>query len=187
MLNLLQTPGAAPVRLLLLAALLLATATDLHRRRIPNLLTLPTALAAVVLHGAYGGLAAAGASLLSLLGWFGLGFFYYRTLAGKEIGAGDIKLVMALAAGLGFLPAAYVTCLSLALLLLWLFLRWFVQGTARANFTGLLRWIYVSALPGVEKVHFRPVGMVDQTPHAPFLLLSAVLCDYLYHAGHLGR
>jgi hypothetical protein len=31
------------------------------------------------------------------------------------------------------------------------------------------------------------VGMVDQTPHAPFLLLSAVLCDYLYHAGHLGR
>jgi Flp pilus assembly protein protease CpaA len=186
MLNLLHTPGSAPVRTLLLAALLLATATDLHRRRIPNLVTLSTALTAVVLHGIYGGVFAAGASLLSLLGWFGLGFFYYRTLAGKEIGAGDIKLVMATAACIGFLPAAYMTCLSLGLLLLWLFLRWVVQGTARANFGGLIRWIYVSAMPGVEKVHFRPVGMVDRTPHAPFMLLSALLCYYLYKSGSLG-
>lgn len=183
MLNLIHTPGWTPVRWLLLATLLIATATDLHRRRIPNLLTLLTALAAVVLHGIYGGLADAGASLLSLLGWFGLGFCYYRTLAGKEIGAGDIKLVMATAACIGFFPAAYVTCVSLGLLILWLFLRWIVQGTARANFTGLFRWIYVSAMPGVEKVHFRPVGMVDRTPHAPFMLISALLCYLLTTTG----
>ena len=185
--NLMHTPGGAQARSLLLAALLIATATDLHRRRIPNLLTLLTALVAVVLHGIYGGLGDAGASLLSLLGWFGLGFGYYRTVAGKEIGAGDIKLVMATAACIGFFPAAYVTCVSLALLILWLFLRWIVQGTARANFTGLFRWIYVSAMPGVDKVHFRPVGMVDRTPHAPFMLLSALLCYQLYQAGYLGR
>lgn len=186
MLNLLHAPGSAPIRTLLLAALLLATATDLHRRRIPNLITMPTALLAVVLHGVYGGFFAAAASLLSLLGWFGLGFFYYRTLAGKEIGAGDIKLVMATAACLGFLPAAYLICLSLALLLVWLFLRWVVQGTARINFGGLIRWLYISAMPGVEKAHFRPVGMVDRTPHAPFMLLSALLCSYLYQSGYLG-
>jgi Flp pilus assembly protein protease CpaA len=181
MLNLLDAPAAAAVRLLLAAALLIATATDLHRRRIPNLLTLPTTLLAIVLHGVYGGPAAAAASLLAMLGWFGLGFLYYRTLAGQEIGAGDIKLVMAISACIGFVPAAYVTLLSLTLLLAWLFLRWLVQGTARTNFAGLFRWLYVTAMPGTQKAHFRPVGMVDKTPHAPFLLLSALLGYLLIH------
>ena len=88
---------------------------------------------------------------------------------------------MAIAACIGFVPAAYLTLISLTLLLAWLFLRWLVQGTARENFAGLFRWLYVTAMPGTQKAHFRPVGMVDKTPHAPFLLLSALLGYLLIH------
>jgi prepilin peptidase CpaA len=183
MFNLLHAAGFPFARVLLLVALSLATVTDLRRRRIPNLLTMPTALVAIVAHGVAGGLAEMAASLLAFIAWFVLGFLYYRTIAGKEIGAGDIKMVMATAACIGFMPAAYVTFVSLVLLLLWLFLRWFVQGTWRTNFSGLFTWLYVTATPNGERQHFKPVGMVDRTPHAPFMLLGALICYYLHRHG----
>jgi Flp pilus assembly protein protease CpaA len=185
--NLLHAQGFAAIRILLLIVLVIATITDLHRRRIPNLLTVPAALIAIILHGIYGGIGAAGASAVAFFGWFGLGFFFYRTVAGREIGAGDIKLVMATGACIGFFPAAYVTFASLVLLLLWLFGRWVVAGTARENFAGLFRFMQVTATPGVEKEHFRPVGMEDRTPHAPFMLLGALLCYALWTGGLLLR
>ncbi len=183
--NLLHSEGFAFIRMLLLTALVLASITDLHRRRIPNWLTFSTALAAIIAHGVYGGLFAAGASLLAFLAWFALGFLYYRTLAGKEIGAGDIKMIMAIGACLGFLPAAHVTFVSLVLLILWLFVRWVVTGTARENFSRFFKFLWVTATPNTEKIHFQPVGMVDRTPHAPFMLLSALLCYYLRQKGIL--
>lgn len=186
MTNLLDAPGAATVRVIFLVALAAATVTDLRQRRIPNLLTLPLALVAMVTHGIYGGIGAALASLLAFLSWFALGYIYYRSIAGREIGAGDIKLIMAMASCLGFMPAAYITFVSLVLLILWLFLRWLVQGTARANFAGLRAWLYSTATPGTERIHFRPVGMVDRTPHAPFMLLSALICYFWWHFLHLG-
>lgn len=185
MLNLLHSSGFTVIRVLLLIALLIATATDLHRRRIPNLVTLPLALAAIIVHGVYGGFFGALASLLSFFAWFGLGFLFYKTVAGKEIGAGDIKMVMGTAACIGFMPAGYVTFISLVLLILWLFLRWLWQGTARVNFARLFAWLYVTATPDSEKLHFRPVGMDDRTPHAPFMLLSAIICYFLYQKGFI--
>jgi Flp pilus assembly protein protease CpaA len=186
-LELLSAPGFNTIRFLLLAVLILASVTDLHRRRIPNLFTFPTALLAFIVHAASGGLAVLVASVLAFLAWFALGFLFYRTLAGREIGAGDIKLVMATSACIGFIPAAYVTFVSLLLVVLWLFVRWIAQGTAGANFSGLYAWLRALATPGLQRIHFRPVGMVDRTPHAPFMLLGAVICYTLYRNGILIR
>lgn len=183
MFSLLHAPGFALVKMLLLLALALAAASDLRTRRIPNLLTVPLALVFIIAHGVCGGPGYAVASLLAWLAWFCLGYLFYRTLAGREIGAGDIKLVMATAAGIGFMPAAYVTFVSLTLLVAWLFVRWIAQGTARANFSGLYAWLHATAIPNAEKAHFRPVGMVDQTPFAPFLLLGTLLCYWLQLRG----
>jgi len=182
---LVTSPAQTPIRYLLLVALILATVVDLKRRRIPNLITFPTALFAFVLHGVYGGAAAVASSLLAFLMWFLFGFLFYRTVAGKEIGAGDIKLVMAISACVGFLPAAYMTFISLVLAIAFLFVRWVLQGTAPANFSLLYRWAAATATSGTEKAHFRPVGMEDKTPHAPFLLAAALLSYWLYQRGLL--
>ncbi len=184
-LQLLTAPGAAAIRVLLLSILVIATITDLRRRRIPNLLTFPAALLAFGVHAGYGGWRLGVASVLAYLLFFALGFLYYRTVAGKEIGAGDIKLLMTTSACIGFLPAAYVMFCSLVLVLLWLVLRWLVQGTARENFAQLYAWLGATVTPGAAKRHFRPVGMVDRTPHAPFMLAAALLCFYLERKGVL--
>jgi len=183
--NLLAAPGFAVIRILLLIVLVIAAASDLHRRRIPNFLTFPTALAALIVHAVYGGVAALGASFLAFLAWFALGFLFYRTAAGKEIGGGDIKLIMAMSACIGFMPTAYIAFISLSLVLLWLLVRWIAQGTIRANLSGLYAWLGATATPGLEKAHFRPVGMVDRTPLGPFMLAAALLCFYLHTKGLL--
>jgi prepilin peptidase CpaA len=77
---------------------LVACATDLRARRIPNVLTLGAALAALVwhtaVHGSAGTLAAAGGWALGLALF--LPFFALRGL-----GAGDVKLLAAVGAWLG--------------------------------------------------------------------------------------
>jgi Flp pilus assembly protein protease CpaA len=181
--ELVSAPAFSAVRFLLLASLVLATVTDLRRRKILNIVTFPTALVAFIMHGAYGGFSSLIGSVLAYLSWFVLGFLFYRTVAGKQVGAGDIKMLMAMSACIGFMPAACVVFLSMSMLILWLFIRWVVQGTARANFAGLGRWLGTTLTPGTEKGHFVPVGMVDRTPQAPFMLASALLCYYLNRKG----
>ncbi len=178
-----RAAGAPAAAIVLLGMLLIATATDLHRQRIPNLLTLPAALVAFVVHGVYGGLPGLLSSLLAFLIWFILGFLFYRMAAGKQIGGGDIKMVMATSACIGCLPAARVTFVSLLLVVLWLFVRWTAQRTLGANLSGLRSWLATTLTPGIEKTHFRPVGMVDRTPHAPFMLAASLLLIYLHSRG----
>ena len=176
-------PAASAAAVVLLTMLVVATVTDLRRRRIPNIVTLPAALAAFIVHAAYGGVWGLACSLLAFLGWFVLGFLFYRMAAGRQIGGGDIKMVMATAACIGAMPAARLTFVSLVLVLLWLFLRWTAQRTLGANLVGLRAWLAATLTPGVEKVHFRPVGMVDRTPHAPFMLAAALLVYCLHRNG----
>jgi prepilin peptidase CpaA len=75
-----------------------ACATDLHSRRIPNLLTFGAALLAIVFHGAIGGL---DGLTIAALGWVvGVALFLPFFLLGG-MGGGDVKLLAALGAWLG--------------------------------------------------------------------------------------
>jgi prepilin peptidase CpaA len=83
---------------LVLGACAIAVATDIRARRIPNALTATLALAALALH-AMQGVAAFGAALATLVIVLVLGSFAF---ACKWLGGGDVKLLAAGAAALGF-------------------------------------------------------------------------------------
>jgi prepilin peptidase CpaA len=77
---------------------LVACVTDLRSRRIPNVLTFGSALAALVFHTMSAG---AGGLLTALGGWaLGVAFFFLPFALGG-MGGGDVKLVAALGAWLG--------------------------------------------------------------------------------------
>jgi prepilin peptidase CpaA len=72
---------------------------DVRTRRIPNWLTLPSLLAALVLHGLSGGVH--GMYLALLASVLAGGVFLVFFLAGG-MGGGDVKLIAAVAAAIGF-------------------------------------------------------------------------------------
>lgn len=72
--------------------------TDLRTRRIPNVLTFGSALAALVFHTATGGVSALGTSAG---GWLTGVAIFYIPFALRGLGAGDVKLLAALGAWLG--------------------------------------------------------------------------------------
>lgn len=91
--------------LAILGIALLACVTDIRSRRIPNVLTFGAAIAALVYHTAFGGLA--GLQSASL-GWLAgaAAFMPFFLLGG--MGAGDVKLLAALGAWLGPVGALWV-------------------------------------------------------------------------------
>jgi prepilin peptidase CpaA len=93
-----------------IALAIVAAVWDLKSRRIPNFLTFGSALVAIVVHGYYGGLPAAG---WSLIGWLiGVAFFLpFFALGG--MGAGDVKLLAAIGAWLGPGATVWVALFSL--------------------------------------------------------------------------
>jgi prepilin peptidase CpaA len=83
---------------LVLGACAIAVATDLRSRRIPNVLTAALAVAALGLH-ATSGLAGFGVALATLVGVLFLGLVAFSF---GWLGGGDVKLLAAGAAALGF-------------------------------------------------------------------------------------
>lgn len=83
---------------ILLVAVLVSAVTDLRNRRIPNLVTYPTVILALLIYGLYAGLH----GLLFSLKGLGLGFglLLIPYLLGG-MGAGDVKLMAAVGAVLG--------------------------------------------------------------------------------------
>lgn len=181
--NLLDVRGGKAALGVMLVVLCIAAVTDLQRRRIPNLLTLPAALLGIALHlsmdGGWGGLSA----LVGYLVWFLGGYLFYRWIGG--IGAGDIKLLMSCAAFIGTLPALYLAFGSFLLQTLWLFGRWIFSGTAIENFRRLGYWLYSCVIPGVRMVQFHAVGTPDRSPHGPFILAGAVGTALLWWGGYV--
>lgn len=95
---------------ILVVTLITSSITDILQRRIPNLVTLPTVLVAVLTYSLIGGL---NGFLFSLAG-AGAGFLFFLVpyLMGG-MGAGDVKLMAAVGAVLGF-NAALVSLLFIA-------------------------------------------------------------------------
>lgn len=84
--------------LLLFAVLLLASAFDLHRRRIPNALTFPAMVAGIVYWTFFNGMEGFMQGTGGLL--IGIGFLIVFYLMGM-MGAGDVKLMGAVGSFLG--------------------------------------------------------------------------------------
>ncbi|GAC1304902.1 MAG: hypothetical protein NVS2B3_05240 [Vulcanimicrobiaceae bacterium] len=94
-----MTPVIASIALwLVLGACVIAVATDVTTRRIPNVLTAALAVAALALH-AIGGLASFGIACATLVGVLIVGFVAFSF---GWLGGGDVKLLAAGAAALGF-------------------------------------------------------------------------------------
>lgn len=92
--------------------LIASTIMDIRRKKIPNALTLTTILAALLLHLSWGGWS----GLIFSLQGLGLGFLFLLIpyLLGG-IGAGDVKLIMALGGALGPTNMLYIiACIALA-------------------------------------------------------------------------
>lgn len=123
------------------------------------------------------------ASLLAYALWLGIGFFLYAVALAHGIGAGDLKLLSATAAFLGFMPALYLALLSFLIHVLWMMGSWFISGVARENFRALLRWLFYLVTPGASQVHFLPLATPDQSPHAPFIFLAALALYPLWRLG----
>lgn len=183
--SLLEVPGAPVALALLFGSLTVAVVTDLRRRRIPNAITFPAAVAGLVLHAASGGGWIFLSSLLALALWFAGGLAFWSLSRGQGIGAGDVKMAMAAAALVGFWPTFWMVFASNLLQVIYLFIRWIVQGTGGENFRRLGTWVISIVAPGTKVVPFRPAGMEDKTPHAPFLLAGAVAMVLLNRHGVL--
>jgi prepilin peptidase CpaA len=155
--SLLWTAQEAPLPACSAAAafLLLAVEQDVRRMRIPNWLTGPALLAALVLGGLGGGPAGVGAAVLGAAAAFALLFPAYRM---RWLGAGDVKAVMVLGALFGaghLLPLLWWMLLAggtlaLAALawrggLLDLLARW--RDSARVTIA-TRRWTYFGPRPG---------------------------------------
>ena len=121
------------------ALLVLACITDLRSRRIPNVLTLTGALAAILFHTVTGGWIA-GAS--SLGGWVIGAILFFPLFALRGMGAGDVKLLAAVGAWLG--PAqvpvvALMTSIAGGVIALAVAFTYGYLGTALRNMVSLLK------------------------------------------------
>jgi prepilin peptidase CpaA len=167
----------------LLTVLSIDCVTDLRERRIPNWLTFPAALAAMFLHGLGSG--AALASLLAYAGFLLGGFILYSTVLARGVGAGDLKLLAACAAFLGWMPALYLSLFSFAAHVVWMIVSWFLAGVAWQNLLALGRWLALLLAPRGARIPFVPHGVEERSPHAPFVLLGAVLLYTLWARGEV--
>jgi prepilin peptidase CpaA len=133
-------------QILALAVAVVACITDVHSRRIPNVLTFGAALAALGVGAAIGGFTGATSALA---GWVvGLAVFFVP-FALRGLGAGDVKLMAALGAWLGPADA------------LWLGVYTALAGGVVALFVAIARGYLRTALSNVWLLltHWRARGL----------------------------
>jgi prepilin peptidase CpaA len=129
-----------------LTTAMIAVICDVRTRRIPNVLTLGSAVAALAFSLADGGLRGAG---MAMAGWLVGAALLFPIFALRGMGAGDVKLLAALAAWLGPVSAIWLAIYTsvaggLAAVLLALF-----SGYLRTAFANL--WLML--------MHWRVAGL----------------------------
>jgi prepilin peptidase CpaA len=161
-----------PIHIALVVAAL-ACVSDWRSRRIPNLLTFTSAIAAIACQFFLGG---TGAAVVGATGWFvGIALFFPIFALGG-LGAGDVKLLGAIGAWLGpsvVLRVALYSTMAGGVLALALAVRSGYARTAFRNIAFLLRyWMTVGIRPAE--------GLTLTEQHAPklayaFPVLTGVL------------
>ena len=163
-----------------LAVVATASAIDWRTRRIPNLLTFPLALLALVANGLMGGGSGLAAAAIGLV--VGLGIFFVLMALGA-MGPGDVKLMAGLGALLGIVNVFWIglfTCVMGGLLAVFYSLG--KRSLPRMmNRTGeLLKHIVLTGrLPKAEEL--KPTRE-DYMPYALAIALG-VTAQYLYRGG----
>ena len=150
----------------------IATWWDLRHRRIPNGLTLPALGIALCLHGATG---AGPGLLLSAGGALAAGALLLPGYVMRFTGAGDVKLLMAVGAFLGFPQALMAGLIALVLggvLGLLTALRLGRLGLVLSRSLGLARWLAHRA-QGSSLTRPTPSGL--RVPFGVAIALATVL------------
>ena len=158
------------VSIMLTAALLVATITDIRSQRIPNWLTFPLILTGLVAHAMYGGLEG-----LKLAGsGFALGFavmavpFFLGVM-----GAGDVKLMAGVGAWLGTsatFTAFLFTCLAGGIYALIVLL--FHRDVLKTVWAGIMASF--TLLITTRKFHFAPTSSEQSLPRLCYGVAIAV-------------
>jgi prepilin peptidase CpaA len=165
---------AAPVVILVAVA----TRADVRSRKIPNLLTGPALLLGVVAHGVLGGPAEAGNAVVGALV---AGALLFPGWMFRFMGAGDVKLMAAVGAWLGYpasLLAALVSLVAGGVLAVAVAVRKGVLTQAFRNTAGL-----AGALLARSKGSSSPplVTTGVRFPFAPAVLVGAVFALWRLH------
>lgn len=162
------------------AVVAVATAIDWNTRRIPNLLTFPVALVALVINGVLGGGIGLGASFAGLL--FGLAFFLFLMTLGA-MGAGDVKLMAALGALLGVVHIFWIglfTAIMGGLLVVFYSLgQRSLPRLLHRTATLLKTAVLTGRLPKADELSAK---REDYMPYALAIALG-VVAQYLYRGG----
>jgi prepilin peptidase CpaA len=173
---------------IVIGASLVAAATDLKSRRIPNWLTVPLAVSGLLAALGHDGLpglgwAAAGCGLLALP--------YILLFALGHGGAGDAKLMgavgawLGLRAGIAVLVAISLTGAAMALV------RMLVDGQRRRHFASLFATLYLSMIAacngrrGLALLHSEPSGGPSRgltMPYAPAIFVGLCLAAFMAYA-----
>lgn len=163
------------------AVLLIAAITDWRSRKIYNKLTYPSAAIFLVLHTIVFGFTGLGIALLTVLGVLILGI---PMMIPRWLGAGDIKLLAVVGAGLGPAPLFHIFFYSLLVGMLMgisLSLINGYLGTLLKRIGGLVKGIFLSA---VTRTNVMQAIETDERAYLPFaipILLAFVLaCTDLY-------
>jgi prepilin peptidase CpaA len=163
-----------------IAAVAVATVIDWNTRRIPNALTFPLALGALVGNLVLGGGMGLAGSAVGLV--FGLAFFLVLMALGA-MGAGDVKLMAALGALLGAVHIFWIGLFTAALGgVLVVFYSLGHRSLPRlVNRTGTLlkTAVLTGRLPKAEELSAK---REDYMPYALAIALG-VVAQYLYRGG----
>jgi len=174
----------APLLLLDAVALLAgatAMVTDLRSGRIPNLLTVPVALAGVALHATFGGASGAVQSLLGALVSGFVPWLFHRFTRGAAIGGGDVKLFAALGAVRGGSEGLQILLSACVLLATFAVIRLAFAGQLRRVLVNSLRLLVGRFLPA--RFRTAPVKEVlTEMRMGPAILAAVALVCVLGHA-----